>query len=257
MSKDGLQAKQSVTPAESSSALRRSSSCSAMQASSNEHHGEVLSLQRSAQSSQPKEKAQQGEEASRLPHHQPNAQASKEGHNQSSQDKEAAGRKGARKKAEINESERCDSELGNVDDLEDSQARRKTEMGCVKDTSAEARGLSRGPCALPQVPIASGHSAEQTSGTQAAQQVEPKQAASQEQASTGDKVKQGLQNAKDKLTGHTMAASGPIAPSTGSVGSTGTSTGHVGCVLSKNPPSRNSRENSQLLQVSPKILVTT
>ncbi|DBA80551.1 TPA: hypothetical protein ACH3X1_007812 [Trebouxia sp. C0004] len=91
--------------------------------------GEVLSLQRSAQSSQPKEKAQQGEEASRLPHHQPNAQASKEGHNQSSQDKEAAGRKGARKKAEINESERCDSELGNVDDLEDSQARRKTEMG--------------------------------------------------------------------------------------------------------------------------------
>ncbi|DBA80552.1 TPA: hypothetical protein ACH3X1_007813 [Trebouxia sp. C0004] len=75
--------------------------------------------------------------------------------------------------------------------------------------------------------MSAGHSAEQTSGTQAAQQVEPKQAASQEQASTGDKVKQGLQNAKDKLTGHTMAASGPIAPSTGSVGSTGTSTGHV------------------------------
>jgi len=49
----------------------------------------------------------------------------------------------------------------------------------------------------------------------------------QEKMSTGNKVKQGLQNAKDKLTGHTMAASGPAAPATGSVGSTGTTTGHV------------------------------
>ncbi|DBA75571.1 TPA: hypothetical protein ACH3X2_009127 [Trebouxia sp. C0005] len=75
--------------------------------------------------------------------------------------------------------------------------------------------------------MSAGHSAEQTSGTQAAQQAEPKQAASQGQSNTSNKVKQGLQNAKDKLTGHTMAASGPVAPSTGSVGSTGTSTGHV------------------------------
>ncbi|DBA97317.1 TPA: hypothetical protein ACH3X1_015055 [Trebouxia sp. C0004] len=40
-----------------------------------------------------------------------------------------AGRKGARKKAEINESEPSGSELGNVDEIEDTRARRKTEMG--------------------------------------------------------------------------------------------------------------------------------
>ncbi|KAL0025202.1 hypothetical protein WJX77_007068 [Trebouxia sp. C0004] len=38
-------------------------------------------------------------------------------------------RKGARKKAEINESEPSGSELGNVDEIEDTRARRKTEMG--------------------------------------------------------------------------------------------------------------------------------
>ncbi|DBA98080.1 TPA: hypothetical protein ACH3X1_014702 [Trebouxia sp. C0004] len=70
--------------------------------------GKVMSLQRSAESSQPKEKAQQGEGASRLPHHQPNAQASKAGRPRKGTTKAArtrrqqAGRKGARKKAEIN-----------------------------------------------------------------------------------------------------------------------------------------------------------
>jgi len=89
----------------------------------------VMSLQRSARSSQPRKKlslAQQGEGAPRLLHHQPKAQASKAGRPRKGTTKAArtrrqqTGKKGARKKAEINESEPSgtNSEFNNVDDLE-------------------------------------------------------------------------------------------------------------------------------------------
>lgn len=45
--------------------------------------------------------------------------------------------------------------------------------------------------------------------------------------SGGSKVKQGIQNVKDKLSGHTMAASGPIAPATGTSGGSASTTGHA------------------------------
>ena len=45
--------------------------------------------------------------------------------------------------------------------------------------------------------------------------------------SGGSKVKQGIQNVKDKLSGHTMAASGPVAPATGTSGGSASTTGHA------------------------------
>jgi len=102
---------------------------------------------------------------------------------------------------------------------------------------------------------------EQISGTHAAQQVEPKQAASQVSIKPGPcfkaKTSQGCNIAQHSLVfrnaaelmsmayrssqvpatrsskvfrmqkTNLQAASGPVAPSTGNVGSTGTSTGHV------------------------------
>ena len=41
------------------------------------------------------------------------------------------------------------------------------------------------------------------------------------------KVKQGVQNIKDKLSGHTMAVSGPVAPATGISGGSASTTGHA------------------------------
>ena len=82
-----------------------------------------------------KEKAQQGERAPRLLHHQPKAQASKayrprscvrlKGMTKAARTRrQQTGKTGARKKAEINESEPSgtNSELSNVDDLRVTQA---------------------------------------------------------------------------------------------------------------------------------------
>ena len=48
----------------------------------------------------------------------------------------------------------------------------------------------------------------------------------QNNESGASKVKQGVQNIKEKLSGHTMGASGPIAAATGSSGGAASSTGH-------------------------------
>ncbi|KAL3145776.1 hypothetical protein ABBQ38_015153 [Trebouxia sp. C0009 RCD-2024] len=65
-------------------------------------------------------------------------------------------------------------------------------------------------------------SAEQTSGTQANLQADPKPERPQDSHGGGSKVKQGIQHMKEKLS----AASGPIAMSTGTSGGTATTTGH-------------------------------
>ncbi|DBA88583.1 TPA: hypothetical protein ACH3X1_004232 [Trebouxia sp. C0004] len=101
--------------------------------------GKVMSLPRSAQSSQPKEKAQQGEGASRLPSPMHRlAKLADQGRAQPKQPGQGGSRLAereylrgymlvlcARKKAEINEPEPSGSELGTVDDLEDYSSQEK------------------------------------------------------------------------------------------------------------------------------------